>query len=58
VVWLINYMLFNFFLVHKLQDLESRQKHKSFLLEVAYYWARMTLEQTHEEDDVEADDGK
>jgi hypothetical protein len=38
--------------VYKLQDPESRLKYKSFLLEVADYWAGMTVEETHEEDDI------
>jgi hypothetical protein len=40
--------------VYKLQNQESRLKYKSFLLEVADYWAGMSLEETPEEDDVEA----
>jgi hypothetical protein len=39
-----------------LQNPGSRLKHKSFLLEVADYWIGMSLEETHEEDDVEATD--
>jgi hypothetical protein len=42
--------------VYKLQNPRSRLKYKSFLLEVADYWARMSLEETHEEDDLEAAD--
>jgi hypothetical protein len=34
----------------------SRLKYKSFLLEVADYWADMTLEETHEEDNIGASD--
>jgi hypothetical protein len=42
--------------VFKLQNPGSRLRYKSFLLEVADYWARMSLEGTHEEDDIEAAD--
>jgi hypothetical protein len=44
--------------VYKLQNSRSRLKYKPFLLEVADYWAGMSLEETHEEKDVEgADEG-
>jgi hypothetical protein len=49
-------ILFNFYQVHKLQNLGSILKHNSVLLEVADCWAGTTLEETHEEDDVEAAD--
>jgi hypothetical protein len=39
-----------------LQNPGSSLKQKSFLLEVADYWVGMSLEETHEEDDVEAAD--
>jgi hypothetical protein len=54
VLWLNNCALFNSFRVHKLQNPGSRLKYESFLLEVAFYWAGMSLEETPEEDDVEA----
>jgi hypothetical protein len=40
--------------VYKLQNPGSRLKYESLLLDVAAYWAGMTLEETPEEDDVEA----
>jgi hypothetical protein len=39
--------------VYKLQNTGSRLKHESFPLEAAGYWAGMTLEEIHEENDVE-----
>jgi hypothetical protein len=56
VLWLINHALFNSFQVYKLQNPGSRLKCKSFLLEVTDYWAGMILEETPEEDYVEAAD--
>jgi hypothetical protein len=42
--------------VHKLKNPVSRLKYKSFLLEVTDYWTGMTLQETHEEEDIEAAD--
>jgi hypothetical protein len=52
---IISCAVFDSYRVHKLQN-GSRLKYKSFLLEVSDYCARMTLEETPEEDDVEAAD--
>jgi hypothetical protein len=40
--------------VYKLQNPGSRLKYKSFPLDVVDYCAGMTIEETYEEDDVEA----
>jgi hypothetical protein len=39
-----------------IQNPGSSLKYKSFLLEVADYWAGISLEETHEEGDIEAAD--
>jgi hypothetical protein len=56
VLWLISRVFFNSFGVYKLKNPGSRLKYKKFLLEVADYWAGVTSEDPHEEDDVEAAD--
>lgn len=48
--------LFDSFLVYNLQNPGSRLKYKSFLHEVADYWAGMTLQLAQDENDVEAAD--
>jgi hypothetical protein len=48
--------IIKFLSVYKLQNPGSRLKNKSFLLEVADYWAGMTSEETQEEDNIEATD--
>jgi hypothetical protein len=45
------------FRVHKFAELKIKTEvYKSFPLEMADYWPGMTLEEKHEEDDVEVDD--
>jgi hypothetical protein len=39
-----------------LQNSESRLEYKSFPLEVTDYWSGITLEESHDEDDVEVAD--